>query len=93
MVNSKRKEFAPKGSKFFPFRVDPFKKGGEPILTVLAPLKVNPFPLSYTHLYINDFGGIFLCEVRVALTTSIIHEVSGYASVLLSKKFLIMANK
>ena len=25
-VYSKRKEFAPKGSKFFPFRVDPFQK-------------------------------------------------------------------
>ena len=26
-VYSKRKEFAPLGSKFFPFRVDPFEKG------------------------------------------------------------------
>ena len=26
-VYSKRKEFAPTGSKFFPFRVDPFQKG------------------------------------------------------------------
>ena len=26
-VNSKRKEFAPNGSKFFPFRVDPFPEG------------------------------------------------------------------
>ena len=26
-VYSLRKEFAPKGSKFFPFRVDPFSEG------------------------------------------------------------------
>ena len=26
-VYSKRKEFAPRGSKFFPFRVDPFEDG------------------------------------------------------------------
>ena len=26
-VFSKRKEFAPRGSKFFPFRVDPFSEG------------------------------------------------------------------
>ena len=26
-VYSKRKEFAPSGSKFFPFRIDPFQKG------------------------------------------------------------------
>ena len=27
MIYSKRKEFAPYGSKFFPFRVDPFSEG------------------------------------------------------------------
>ena len=27
MVYSERKEFAPIGNKFFPFRVDPFQKG------------------------------------------------------------------
>ena len=27
VVNPKRKEYAPKGSKFFSFRVDRFKKG------------------------------------------------------------------
>ena len=37
----KRKEFAPKGSKFFPFRVDTFQMGGEGIiLTKLPPKKV-----------------------------------------------------
>ena len=37
------KEFAPKGSKLFPFREAPFKKGGKNTLTVLtdlSPLKV-----------------------------------------------------
>ena len=35
------KEFAPEGSKFFPFSVDPFSKGrSETILTELSPLKV-----------------------------------------------------
>ena len=33
-VHSKRKEFAPRGSKFFPFRVDPFSEGSKTILTV-----------------------------------------------------------
>ena len=28
-VNSKRKEFAPSGSKFFPFRADPFSEGAK----------------------------------------------------------------
>ena len=32
-VYSKRKEFAPRGSKFFPFRVDPFLEGRQTILT------------------------------------------------------------
>ena len=36
---SKRIEFAPKGSKFFPFTVDPFQKGGKIILTELLPRK------------------------------------------------------
>ena len=43
-VYSIREEFAPLGSKFFPFRVDPFS-GGEN-LTALPPLKVYPFPLN-----------------------------------------------
>ena len=43
-VYSKRKEFAPKGSKFFPFRVDPFsEKIGEQEskqdVTKLSPLQ------------------------------------------------------
>ena len=29
VVNSKRREFTPKGSKLFFFRVDPFQKGGQ----------------------------------------------------------------
>ena len=32
-VNSKRKEFAPLGSKFFPFKVDPFSKRNKVIFT------------------------------------------------------------
>ena len=42
-VNSKRKEFAPCGSKFFPFRVDPFSKGVE--ANNFPPLKVYQFSL------------------------------------------------
>ena len=45
-VYSKRKEFAPKGSKFFPFRVEPFSKGRQNNVdratspeNVLTPLK------------------------------------------------------
>ena len=39
MVYSKRKEFAPIGSKFFPFIVDPFHKGAKAISTKLSLLK------------------------------------------------------
>ena len=36
-VNSKRKQFAPIGSQFFPFRVDPFQQGAKPVFTELPP--------------------------------------------------------
>ena len=39
-VYSKRKEFAPNGSKFFPFKVDPFSEGRQNSLRKLPPLKV-----------------------------------------------------
>ena len=39
------KEFAPKGSKFFPFRDDPFSEGSKTLLTELSTLKVDLFPL------------------------------------------------
>ena len=43
-VYSKRKEFAPKGSKFFPFRVDLFSEWRQkPFRQELPPLKVHPF--------------------------------------------------
>ena len=35
-VHSKKEEFAPKGSKFFPFRVDQFSEGRKTILTVVS---------------------------------------------------------
>ena len=46
-VYFKKKEFAPIGSKFFPFRVDPFQKGGKTILIELSSLKVYAFLLKY----------------------------------------------
>ena len=39
-VYSKRKEFAPIGSKFFPFRVDLYSEGVKSVLTELHPLEV-----------------------------------------------------
>ena len=42
-VYSERKEFAPKGSKVFSFRVDSIQKRDK--MTELPPLKVYPFPL------------------------------------------------
>ena len=39
-VYSKRKEFAPKGSKFFPFRVEPFSEGRKTMWIELPPLKM-----------------------------------------------------
>ena len=44
-VYSRRKEFAPCGSKFFAFRVDPYQKGGILISRELHPLKMFQFPL------------------------------------------------
>ena len=44
-VNSKRKEFAPTGSKFFPFRVDPFSEGRRTILIVGSTESVSISPL------------------------------------------------
>ena len=43
-VCSKRKEFAPKGSKFFPFRVDPFSEGSQNNFDRAASLRVHQFP-------------------------------------------------
>ena len=37
MVYSKRKEFTPSGSKFFPLREDPFSEGNQSDLTVVSP--------------------------------------------------------
>ena len=35
-----RKEFAPRGSKFFPYRVDPFSEEDKTILPELPPPKI-----------------------------------------------------
>ena len=43
-VNYKRQAFSPSGSKFFPFRIDPFSKGRRTILTELPVLKVYRLP-------------------------------------------------
>ena len=43
---SSLKEKIIRGSKIFPFRVDPFQKGDKAVLKELTPLKVYPFPLS-----------------------------------------------
>ena len=44
-IYSKRKEFASKGSKFFPFRADPFQRGGKNNFTefdrAVSPEKVS----------------------------------------------------
>ena len=45
-VYPKRKEFAPKGSKFFPFRKDPFLEGSQTILTKVASLESVFFPIN-----------------------------------------------
>ena len=42
-----RKEFAPSGSKFFPFREDPILEGRQTESDrELPPLKMYPFPLT-----------------------------------------------
>ena len=42
-VYSKKKEFAPKRSKFFPFRVDRFSEWRQSIFLRVSPLKVYHF--------------------------------------------------
>ena len=44
-VLSKRKEFAPMGSKFFPFRVDPFLEGRQNTFCRVATLEMHQFPV------------------------------------------------
>ena len=51
-VYSKRKEFAPFGSKFFPFRVDPFKKGGKNNLTFYDEAIYNDILIVFLHAII-----------------------------------------
>ena len=40
-----KEKFAPKGSKFFPFRADPFSNRQNNFDTVVVPLKMYSFPL------------------------------------------------
>ena len=53
-VYSKRKEFAPIGSNFFPFRVDPFSEGSKTILTRVVILEMLSISLktAYKHLHL-----------------------------------------
>ena len=47
-IYSKREDFAAKGSKVFPFRVDLFSEGRQTILTEWSPLMVYLMPLGMT---------------------------------------------
>ena len=53
-VFSKRKEFAPRGSKFFPFRVDPFSEGMQCNAMLTVTLHVS------VHIHLNY---IFICHL------------------------------
>ena len=59
-VYSKRKEFAPTGSKFFPFRVDTvFQMGGKNSLTELPPLKVYSLPLNFMSTEVSKAAVVY----------------------------------
>ena len=59
-VYSKRKEFAPTGSKFFPFRVGiPFQKGDKRVLKATSPGKSIESPLSILFFF------FFFTEIKV----------------------------
>ena len=66
-VYSKRKEFAPCGSKFFPFRVDPFSRGacnvGKQTGSHKSSLPCNKWQKIY-HLYL---GGLRRNKVNMVL--------------------------
>ena len=53
-----RKEFAPSGSKFFPYSVDPFSEGGKIILTKLSPLKMYQSSLKGSDLISLKCGAL-----------------------------------
>ena len=60
-VYSKREEFAPMGSKFFPFRVDPILREGETILTVASFERVSlPLILFFFIYFIHFFIFFYL---------------------------------
>ena len=58
--HSKRKEFAPLESKFFPFRVEPFSEGRQNALTELPSLKMYQIPLIahciHTRIHYSNIG-------------------------------------
>ena len=73
-VYSLRKEFAPSGSKFFPYRVDPFTEGDKTILTELSPLKVYQCPISIFKAKLADDKIYFFLIFFFQKTGIIIHE-------------------
>ena len=62
-VYFERKEFAPTGSKFFPFIVDLFSEGDKTILKELPSLDVHPFPFNNSPLHCVNKNGD--CEISV----------------------------
>ena len=74
---TKRKEFTPCGSKFFPFRVGPFSEGRQMVLTELPLLTVYPNPEFLIPMY-------FFFQRRLwHLYPQHPYQVSCYAEVLL----------
>ena len=74
MVYFRRKEFAPKRSKFFPFRIDPFTVGRKKsVLTELSPLKVYPIVDWINLVNCLPFQGRQLLKFSYLLASKWIH--------------------
>ena len=67
-VYFKREEFAPQGSKFFPFNVDPLSEGRQKMLTVAFPQTVS-IPLNFSKIEIEGLTSSWLsCGTHDVIT-------------------------
>ena len=82
-VYYKRKEFAPKGSKFFPFRVDPLlKEGKKQFWRSCLPWRCIDFPQMYMNRAHNEkesktYHSISACLLPHGWTAEILQELSS----------------
>ena len=72
-ANSKRKEFAPTGSKFFPFQVKPFSERRQ---NIWQSVKMYPIPITY---HLNLLMTDSICHS--SLPATVLEKVTDYYSI------------